>query len=174
MKNVLIFLILVFGAESVSSHTLELSEITITPSAPTTQDAVNVQVGFFGGPFVKTHSHSVVGNLVKVNMVQDGLDLAPNPPHIFVEEVDSLPEGSYEFTIEVKAFYHNETHVFTESFDVSVSPSLYSIPSGSVVSILALIAFIGLIASRTQITRRSSTFRQQAGSTGPGSARPLN
>ena len=170
MYKYLVFLLLIFGTESASSHTLEFMEINVTPKNPIATDVIKVEVWLFGGPFIETHSHTIDSNLVNINLVQDGLDLSPNPPVLFVEKVGPLPEGSYEFIVEVKAYYHNETHVATESFDIAVSPSFAPIPSGSNISILVLIMLIGVVALWSHITNRSSAFRQQAGSIGRGSA----
>ena len=85
-------------------------------------------------------------------MVKDGLDLAPNPPSVFVEKINPLPEGTYNFIIEVEHYFSDD--LMTETKVVSVGPAFHAIPSGSPTSLIVLIALLGVLAVMNHITKR--------------------
>ena len=80
--------------------------VIVTPPSPSENDVISVEVYFGTGAFVKTHSHSIVGNVVKVRIDQDGTDFGPNPPFTFREPLGRLPAGAYtvETTVETGLF----------------------------------------------------------------------
>ena len=88
MKKHLLILLLISGADFAAGYNPNLvDDIIITPPNPTELDEISVTVWFSGGPFVNTHWNIIDGNTVRIRMVKDGLDLAPNPPSVSVEKI---------------------------------------------------------------------------------------
>lgn len=89
--------------------------VVVTPPSPTENDVISVEGHFGIGGFVKTHSHSIAGNIVKVRMVQDGPDFGPNPPFTFHEPLGRLSAGAYTVEIAVETGLSNNPLISTQS-----------------------------------------------------------
>ena len=95
--------------------------VIITPAGPTENDVIYAVGVFPRGGFVKTHSHSITGNLVTVQMVQDGTDFGPNPYFSFVEIIGRLPAGEYTVEILVDTGLYNNPIIGTVPLTVKAS-----------------------------------------------------
>lgn len=99
----------------------------ISPSNPTSADAVQITTYFPGGPYVATHSHSVTGNQIHVLLFQDGVDFSPNPKHSFMEDIGQVPDGDYQVTVFVKGSPSNPVEIATYSGDLHIRQA-YAMP----------------------------------------------
>ena len=134
MRNVLqIISLLIAGSSMVGAQ-----EIKIEPVDPTAYDTIKVTCSYPFGAFVETHSHSVSGNTVQVNLVQDGWNLHPNPPHSFTERIEPLAAGTYLFRVSCHTGFVEEREVV-----VGLATGIPTLGPIGVVLLAGLVGFAG-------------------------------
>ena len=110
----------------------------IIPQNPAPTDDVKITTYFPGGPFVGTHSHTVVGNQISVLLFEDGADFSPNPDFTFTEDIGQLPAGVYQVTVSVKGSTSNPVEIATLNGSLTVGHPV-SVPTLDVYGMLILL-----------------------------------
>jgi len=83
------------GAESTVDY------VRIFPPIVTSQEDMQVIVSLNHGPFVGTKGHTVVGSVITINIIQNGLR-TEYPPHFYAtEDIGKLAAGSYTVRVNV-------------------------------------------------------------------------
>lgn len=92
-------LVLILAGEVVSVYAQPAPEVYVGPDLPTEGDVLYVDAMFPVGPFVRTHSVTVDGNVVRVTLVQDGGDFSPNPPFSVHQPIGRIASGEYSVVV---------------------------------------------------------------------------
>ncbi|MBI5101985.1 MAG: hypothetical protein HZB33_09160 [Nitrospirae bacterium] len=116
----------------------------VIPQNPTTADDIKVKTYFPGGPYVDTHSHSVIGNQINIVLFMDGMLFSPDPPHDVTETIGKLPAGEYQITVFVKESPSNPLEIDTLYGSLSVKQAVTVPTVNEYGMLILLLSFSGI------------------------------
>jgi hypothetical protein len=105
--------------------------VAISPPQPTSYTDVSVRVSFHTGSIVGTHTHTISGSSIVVNLAQDGISGIPPPHFDFTESLGRLAPGTYQLQVVVdpnSPFYERYVGQFSlvvaEQADATIIPAV--------------------------------------------------